>query len=608
MLTVEREDMADCHLDRLPISRRNGSPGFIWLANGAWLKNLSRTGIGLLCAISMSAFGQTSSESEPWTLTLDEPVSVEIPKAMERPLSVEDGPQITVERFELDVDPQLAAVLPADLRASMDALLEQRRVAEPSFTIGKLEQIAGELTDLLRDNNLIVSYAYLPTQEVENGQVVIGVLGGTLGDIHVEGNRSLSADRIASPFGRLVGKPLQGNELESAILNLRDYPGVAPSAVLSPGTEVGTTDLTLRVLERRFNLQAMADNYGSEATGEGRARIRFDWNNPLKRGDRLTVNFLQTFSPADGTYGGVNYEIPVGNRGLSFGALYDLNTFDATGGGIKTGGDSETIAVYARQKLKRSRELNLDLTLDFLSKTASFDPLFTLEQEDALSVLALGLDLEAVDRIGMLGVNSLQLAYSHGFPDVLGSMGKDGVGDSGKISTRVGSDGFRAGGEFDKVIGRYQRLQQLNSSNAIVLRAFGQWSNDMLSPLEQLSLGGAYTVRAYPTAQELVDKGAFGSAEYTLNATSLMNIPSRNWDLNFSLFYDYAYGKLVNALQSERSTVKLGGYGAGVHFEYRWPGGQGVLLRLEVASPTTNLDTDNGRDPQYWLRFEYFRR
>jgi len=565
--------------------------------------------VSLLIALVFTLPGTIQAASDDdLTLTLDEPVSIEIPKVVERPLSIDDGPQITVERFELDIDPKLRAELSAELLAEVNAHLEQRRAAEGSFTIGKLEQITAELTALLRDNDFIVAYAYLPTQDVEDGVVNIGVLGGSLGEIHVEGNRTLSAARVSGPFNRLVGQPLRGDALESAILNLRDYPGVAPSAVLSPGKEVGTTDLTLRVLERRFNLHAMVDNYGSEATGEGRGRLKFDWNNPFKAGDQLTLNILQTFSPADGTYGGGSYEIPVGNRGFSLGGLYDYNTFDATSGAVKTAGDSETIMVFAKQKVKRGRTFNLDFGLDLAKKTATFEPLFALEQEDALAVLTLAMDLEAVDRIGRLGVNSLFLAYSHGIPDFLGSMDEDGVGSDGKISTRVGVDGQRAGGKFDKVVGRYQRHQQLNASNALIFRLFGQWTNDLLTPLEQLSLGGPYTVRAYPTAQELVDKGYFGSAEYTLNLTSLMNNPASNWDINFSLFFDYAHGEVIDSFQSERSDLNMGGYGGGLHFEYRWPGGHGVLIRAEVATPTTNLDPDNDRDPQYWLRFEYFRR
>jgi hemolysin activation/secretion protein len=568
--------------------------------------------VSLILAVGLATLplGAAAATEDDLSLTLDEPLSIEIPRVMERPLSVDDGPEIEVSRFELNVDPKLAAVISPELIAQVDATLETRRVAQGRFTIGRLEEVATEITTLLRENDFIVAYAYVPTQEVENGIVNIGVLGGSLGKVHVEGNQALSERRIASHFDRLMGQPLQGNRLESAMLNLRDVPGVAPSAVLSPGAEVGTTDLTLRVLERRFNIQAMVDNYGSEATGEGRGRLRFDWNNPFGAGDRLTLNILQTFSPADGTFGGVNYEIPIGNRGTSVGALVDYNTFDATARGtdFKTSGESQTIAAYVRQKLKRGRRFNMDLSLDLASKKATFEPIFALDQEDALTVMTAALDLEAVDRIGPLGVNSLYFGWSHGFADFLGSMDEEGVGDNGKISTRVGSTGIRAGGEFDKIVGRYQRLQRLNNTNSIILRAFGQWTDDLLTPLEQLSLGGPYTVRAYPTAQALVDKGWFGSAEYTLNLTGLVGNTPQNWDLNFSLFYDYASGDIIDAFQSEDDSVKLGGYGGGLHFEYRWPGGHGVMVRAEVATPSTSDEADNERDPQYWLRFEYFRR
>ena len=550
-----------------------------------------------------------SPKDDPWTVRTEEAVGIDIPRAAERPISADDGPRVQVQSFNLDIDAALQAALRPALVAEMRSLVETRRQSnQPAegFTIGQMEEVAAAVRDFLRSHDFIVAYAYLPTQQVQDGQVTIGVLSGSLGAVAVEGNRMLSSERLQRPFGVLLGQPLQKKSLEKAILSVRDYPGVAPSAVLSPGTEVGTTNLTLRVLERRAAYAVMVDNYGTEETGDGRARIKADWNNPLGRGDRLTFNVLQTFSPAEGTFGGVAYESPIGGRGLFVGALYDENTFDITSNGLQVGGDSRTMGLFARQSVIRGRELNFDVRLALEVKEAAFD-IEGLENQDDLSVVSLGFDLEAVDRIGALGVNSLAFEYHRGIADFLGSMDEAGVGEDGKLSTRIATSG-RAGADFDKYTLRYQRLQQLNLANSLILRAYGQYTKDVLTSLEQMAAGGPYSVRAYPTAEFLVDKGVFGSAEYVLNVSSLLDIIPESWDLNVSAFYDYSEGRVIDALSSERDTVKLGGYGVGAQYEFRWGNGNGVMLRAEVAKPHTNAEPSNGRDPQYWLRAEYFRR
>ncbi len=568
-----------------------------------------------VAASAQPAPGGTVPKEDPWATGRSSDVSIEIPPVADRPLGIDVGPRVRVDSFTLNVDSKLEQYLPPKLRAELQGALDAEvgRQDAQGFSIGQMEQVTNALTRMLRDGGFIVAYAYLPTQEVQGGNVEIGVLSGSLGNVVVEGNELLSDERIALNFNYLKGKPLQKQELESAILQLRDYPGLAPAAVLSAGADVGTTDLTLRVSERRFGMQTWADNYGSENTGEYRARVKFDWNSPLRRGDRLTVNLLQTFDPADGTYGGVQYETPVGYRGTYIGAAYDQNSFDSqialsgSGVSVDTEGETETAQIYVRQMLMRGREMNMDLVFDLSTKSTFFDTsLLEDEQNDNLTVASLLFNFEAVDRLGPLGVNSLTIGYHRGFEDFLGSMDEAGINDDDTVSSRVGASGVRAGGDFDKYTLQYQRLQQLTLSNSLLFRGYYQYTSDLLTSLEQMSLGGPYSVRAYPNAQELVDRGYFMSMEYTYNAASLFN--ADNWDLNLSAFYDYSYGEKQDAFANENDAVRLEGYGVGVHFEYRWDDGSGFVVRGEVATPQTELDANNDRDPQYWVRFEYFRR
>lgn len=585
---------------------------------GAAHKLLHRVAFGCLFVLPVlgsgpivaATSGAAVPKDDPWTVGREESVSIQIPRVADRPIGADAGPKVRVSAFNLNIDPALEAVLEPATVSQLRTIAERRRAEQPpeGFSITEMEQVSTAITEYLRSRGFIVSYAYLPSQRVDGGQVEIGVLSGTLERVVVEGNHILSSERIRLPFQDLMGQPLRNRALERAILRVRDYPGLAPSAVLSPGTETGTTNLTLRVLERRFDVGLIADNYGSKETGDRRARLQLGWNNPLGLGDQLVVNVLQTFSPSEGTFGGAAYEVPVGWPGFRVGAFYDENTFDYHIGSFDITGESKTGGVYGIQQLVRSREMNINMRLALESKEASFDGGEDLGiQQDNLSIGSISLDVEAVDRIGALGVNSLALGYYHGFPDLLGSMDRNGIGEDGEVSTRRGAVD-RAGGEFDKVDLRYQRLQQLSEANSLMLRAFGQYTRDLLTPLEQMTLGGPYTVRAYPTAEHLSDRGAFGSVEYTLNVASLLDNAPAGWDLNLSLFFDYAWGETLQPLASEEQDVDLAGYGAGVHYEYRWGNGNGLLFRVEVATPTTGPEPSNGRDPQYWVRVEYFRR
>ena len=85
----------------------------------------------------------------------------------------------------------------------------------------------------------------------------------------------------------------------------------------------------------------------------------------------------------------------------------------------------------------------------------------------------------------------------------------------------------------------------------------------LVSSVEQFSLGGPDTVRAYPVAESLVDKALLLSAEWRADASP--DIP-KNWlnKLQFSIFYDYAKGSLNDPLTNDIASVSLSGLGFGL--------------------------------------------
>ena len=162
-----------------------------------------------------------------------------------------------------------------------------------------------------------------------------------------------------------------------------------------------------------------------------------------------------------------------------------------------------------------------------------------------------------------------------------------------------------ASGEFDKVALQIQRLQRLTQYTSLVLRVDGQYTSDPLVSLEQFSMGGPDSVRAYPVAEALAEKGGVASLELILGAPGFAGRPafgSHTWGqiLQLSVFADYAHGELNEPVSAQQDgSVNLAG--AGVSVQFSLPGR--VFTRLDVATPLTDRDPANGRDPQYYFRF-----
>jgi len=162
-----------------------------------------------------------------------------------------------------------------------------------------------------------------------------------------------------------------------------------------------------------------------------------------------------------------------------------------------------------------------------------------------------------------------------------------------------------ASGEFNKVSLQLQRLQRITQYTSVVFRVDGQFTNDPLVSLEQFSMGGPDSVRAYPVAEVLAEKGGVASLELITGAPGFANRPAfgnSTWGqvLQVSLFVDYANGKLNDPLvAAQTKSSRLAGAGIGLQFSL--PGR--VFSRLDVATPLTDRDPSNDRDPLYYFRF-----
>jgi len=149
----------------------------------------------------------------------------------------------------------------------------------------------------------------------------------------------------------------------------------------------------------------------------------------------------------------------------------------------------------------------------------------------------------------------------------------------------------------------------------ILLRFSGQYSGDLLVPVEQSGLGGPNNVRAFVPLVMLSDSSAFLSVDWNFNAPFFYNAKAFDgwkWGeiLQLFIFVVYVTGKnndIADADQEE--DVSLSGYG--VAAQLLLPGK--MQLRLDIGKPFSELEipdpTSNSvkilDEVQYYLTFSY---
>ena len=140
------------------------------------------------------------------------------------------------------------------------------------------------------------------------------------------------------------------------------------------------------------------------------------------------------------------------------------------------------------------------------------------------------------------------------------------------------------------------------------MRLEGQYSNSLLTSLEQFSIGGPNSVRAFNISERLTDSAFFASFEWTVNAPGFADAEAFSgltWGqvLRVSFFSDFAWGfKNDPTIGIEESTVELSGFGGALAFNL--PGQ--FSARLQLAHPF-GKKTRGGEDKssKWWFDFSY---
>ena len=299
------------------------------------------------------------------------------------------------------------------------------------------------------------------------------------------GNAALQAQLRGIADASLPGGPARSEDLERALLLMRDVPGVTMSSALEKGEQPGTSRIQAQVQERRpWELGASVDNFANRYTGSVRTSVHGTLLRPLEREDVADVSLSQT----SGTHqAALSYAWGVLPQGLRANVSASYMRYDVglDLAPLELDGTARSLGAGLSYPLMRSRERNVWVSLD--------------AAENRLDDNALGVSLHR--RL----VDSLTLGITGNAWDDLAGGGQTDLGasfDTGNVDLSRNADDLAADTVSARTHGSYQKLswhvarsQNLPRDWSLFLAANGQLATDNLDSSEQFMLGGPAGVR-----------------------------------------------------------------------------------------------------------------
>ena len=474
------------------------------------------------------------------------------------------------------------------------------------LTSEDLETLRVALTLLYVNSGYVNSGAILPDQNVSSGVVNYQIIEGNLTAVEVEGNRWFRSSYFQKRFNLDAGPPLNVNSLQRRLQLLLEDPRIQRlNAELRPGAKRGEASLDVRVEEKTpYSLYLEYDNYQSPSVGENRGLVTLEHRNLTGNGD---VAMAQ--------YGGSNglkplldfkYSFPFTAYDTTVSYEYRKNTLDvieAPFQGLDINSKSDIYTLMLRQPVYRT--LNTEIALDLVAERLS----------DKTELLGERFSLEPGAHNGRSVVSAIRTIQEFVYrtaDQVIAARSRFSFGINA-LGATVNHNGL-PDGIFFAWLGQFQYVRRLGFLDSyVVFRTDVQHSDSPLLSLEQVSIGGRYSVRGYRENTLLRDRAVITSFE--TRVPLMQNASIRNTFLpdfmvdyiELAPFFDFGRGWNTNLPTPDPRD--LSSVGVGLRWQLTFPGRVPVRPQFEVywgyrfrnvPNPRNSLQ-DNGVHMQFIL-------
>lgn len=446
---------------------------------------------------------------------------------------------------------------------------------DKNFTYEQIGQVAKKITALYLTNGYLTSGAFFPQQEIIDGEVFIRVVEGKLERVEIRGLEKLNEDYLLSLVHWNSKVPLNVQRLQDRIKLIQQDPLIKKlDAQLVEGSSFGQSILLLNVVEASpWTATLTANNHNSANSGEFQGIASIAHQNLFGFRERLGLDYNLTEG-----FDALNLasSLPLNTKGSELSLEYREGDNEITQSDFKDFGiraDGSTLRLQFAQSLVReiNRDWGLFIALDRrISNTFIEDDIpfsFTEGTDEGRSrITALRLGGSWTRRSQTL-VTAAQTQLSLGldlFDPTINENTADGI--------------------FFSWLGQFQMVKALNEKQDILLvtRLAAQLSPDALLPLEQISIGGASTVRGYRENRGVGDNGILGTFELQLPLVQ----DSQVGDLTLVPFFDAG---TIWDIESDES-LTLASLGLGIDWKIK----EWFLVELDWGIPLIETsDFDN---------------
>jgi hemolysin activation/secretion protein len=403
-----------------------------------------------------------------------------------------------------------------------------------TLTTEDLERLRLALTLLYVNRGYITSGAVIPDQDVKFGVITVQIIEGSLAQIDVEGHDWFRAGYLRDRIERGAQTPLRLEPLQERLQLLQQDPRIERiNAELRPGEKRGDSIMQLKVKEASpWKAWLDFSNYQTPVVGAERGLATIAHQNVTGNGDAFSFTY--------GRSRGVNpivdtsYSLPLNRYDTTFIASYRRNdslVVAAPFRSLNLNAESEIIGFTLRQPIYRTLtdEFTVAITGEHLSNkvtsvfdTAGLPSLFIPGSSNTgvSTVSALRFIQEYVHRTST-SVIAARSRLSVGL-DVLNATNNSGPLPDGQFFSWLGQ--VQAVRRFDDWWGM-QLLGQMSL----------QLANDRLFPLEQIPVGGRFSVRGYRENTLIRDDAFLASIE---SRFPLMSYVTGEPLLQFAQFVD----------------------------------------------------------------------
>jgi hemolysin activation/secretion protein len=399
----------------------------------------------------------------------------------------------------------------------------------------------------------------IPEQTVEDGFVRLEVIESKIGRVRVTGNRYFTRQKILRELPSFrEGEILYVPKIQDELAWANRHPDLKVSPVLSPGMDLGTIDVELKV-EDKLPLHGYMEvnNRNTHNTTDLRVNTMLRFDNLWQKDHSASLQY-QT-SPRDreevqAIAGSYVFPSPLAEDHLI--ALYGIwsDSGTAFGEGFEVIGKGNIFGIRYVMPLapKGLYSHNLTLGLDYKDFDES---LGFAEETDTINTPVTYLPLSVAYSASVPGKTGVT-RFSGG----LNMAFRGFVTDPREFEEK----GFQARGNYLYATAGIERTQKLPKGLGLFLKLDGQLASQPLISNEQYSAGGMESVRGYKESESLGDHAFHGTVEFSWQGLAGLLGVSGKYAFTPYAFYDYAKLWIVESLPDQEESETLQGAGIGV--------------------------------------------